>query len=104
MIDNKHKYEIVKSILKNGDICEMQTYENNIIFGIYMDDHLYITQKNMFVAELGGFEQNVIAIRRPQSMRNAFQCFKDGDIYNYDYTKYGSFDTVYTDENKSIRE
>ena len=91
------KYEYIKSILKNGDICEFKTFDNNIWFGIYMDEHIYRTQNNMVIASLGGFEPQIIAIRRPQSMRNAFECFKYGDVYNYDYTKFRAFDTVYSE-------
>lgn len=91
------KYEKIKNILKNGDICEFKTWDNKIYFGFYMDGYIYRTQDNGIVAGLGGAEPNIIAIRRPESMRNAFQCFRCGDYYNYDYTKYGKFETVYSE-------
>ncbi|HCL4480369.1 TPA: hypothetical protein N2D99_002457 [Clostridium botulinum] len=94
-IKEMDKYQIIKNTLLNGDICEMKTLDNKIIFGIYMDGCIYKTQDSGQVVALGGFEPNIVAIRRPLSMRNAFECFKYGDLYNYDYTKYGEFDTVY---------
>lgn len=89
------KYTLIKNTLKNGDICELKTWDNQIIFGIYMDEYLYRKQENGIVCGMGGFETQVIAIRRPCSMRNTFQCFTDGDIYNYNYKLYGEFETVY---------
>lgn len=94
---NVVKYKIIRSIIKNGDICEMKTWDGKIIFGIYMDGHLYKDQENNIVVQLGGFEPMIIAIRRPQSMRNAFECFKYGDLFNYDYSKHGAFDTIYVE-------
>lgn len=35
------KYETVRSVLKNGDICELKTWDGKIIFGFYMDGYLY---------------------------------------------------------------
>ena len=89
------KYEKIKNLLKNGDICEFKTWNNKIYFGIYMDGYLYKNQENNVVCGMGGFEPNIIAIRRPQSMRNSFECFKYGDLYNYDYNQFGSFNTIY---------
>jgi hypothetical protein len=91
------KYELIRSIIQNGDICEFKTWDNRIYFGFYMDGYIYRTQDNGVVAGLGGAESNIINIRRPKSMRNAFACFKHGDLYNYDYTKYGEFETVYSE-------
>jgi hypothetical protein len=89
------KYELIRSIIQNGDICEFKTWDNKIYFGFYMDGYIYRTQDNNIVVGMGGVEPYIIAIRRPKSMRNAFECFKYGDLYNYDYTKYGAFETVY---------
>ena len=91
------KYEIIRNILRNGDICESKTWDDKTIFGFYMDGYLYRNQKNDVIAQYGGFETQVTAIRRPRSLRNAFDCFKYGDLYNYDYNKYGKFDTVYSE-------
>lgn len=91
------KYKLIRDILKNGDICELKTWDGKIIFGLYMDNHLYRDQENNVVVQCGGFEEQITAIRRPQSLRNAFDCFKNADLYNYDFNKYGSFDTVYSE-------
>jgi hypothetical protein len=91
------KYELIKKILKNGDICEMKTYDGKLIFGFYMDGCLYKDQDNNVIVELRGFELLIVAIRRPSCIRNAFACFKYGDLYNYRYAKYGTFETVYSE-------
>lgn len=88
-------YKFVRDTLRNGDICEFKTWDNKITFGFYMDGHIYKNQSNDVVCGLGGVEEQIIAIRRPQSMRNAFDCFKNGDLYNYSYRKYGSFETIF---------
>ena len=88
------KYSIVRQTLRNGDICELDKWSKNIPFGIYMDGYLYKKQDNGLVVAIGGFEPMVTAIRRPECIRNAFQCFTDAGL-DYDYRKYGSFSTVY---------
>jgi hypothetical protein len=93
-----NKYEKIINLIQNGDICEFKTWHGKIYFGFYMDGYIYRTQDNNVVAGLGGAEPNIIAIRRPKSMRNAFQCFKYGDFYNYDFRAYGEFETVYEEE------
>jgi hypothetical protein len=91
----KSKYETIISLLKNGDICEFKTWDGKVYFAFYMDGYLYKKQEDGLVAALGGFEPNITAIRRPECIRNAFQCFVDGSTYDYDYNEYGAFDTVY---------
>ena len=88
------KYLIVRDILKNGDICELDNWSKDIRFGIYMDEYLYKKQSNGVVVSIGGFEQFITAIRRPECIRNSFQCFLDAET-EYDYNKYGAFNTVY---------
>lgn len=97
ILDIRAKYEFIRNILKNGDICELKTWDDKVYFGFYMDGYIYKDQENGVICALGGFEPQIIAIRRPQCLRNAFDCFKNGDLYNYDYTKYGAFDTVYSE-------
>ncbi len=91
------KYEKMRNILKNGDICEFKTWDSKIFFAFYMDGYFYGDQENGVIVQKAGFENEILAIRRPQCLRNAFDCFKNGDLYNYDYTKYGKFDTVYSE-------
>lgn len=100
-----NKYEKLTKLIKNGDICEFKTWDNKIYFAFYMDGYLYKKQENGLIVAIGGYEHNIVAIRRPECLRNAFQCFVDGDIYNYDYSKYGAFKTVYdeTEYCKDIR-
>jgi len=92
-----NKYIKIKSILKNGDICEFKTWDGKIFFGFYMDGYFYIDQENKVVVQEAGCESQITTIRRPQCLRNSFDCFKNGDLYNYDYKKYGAFDTVYSE-------
>ena len=91
------KYWNVKSLLQNGDICEFKTWDGKIYFAFYMDGYFYKDQENGVIVQLGGYENQVIAIRRPQSLRNAFDCFKNGELYNYEIGKYGVFDTIYSE-------
>ena len=93
-----NKYEKIKSLLQNGDICEFKTCDSKVYFAFYMDGYFYKKQENRVVAAIGGYEPNITAIRRPECLRNAFQCFVDGDIYNYDYSKYGAFKTIYDED------
>lgn len=90
-----NKCGYIKFIIRNGDICEFKTWDNKTFFGFYMDEYFYRDQENSLIVQCGGYEEQIIAIRRPQCMRNAFDCFKNGALYNYDYTKYGMFDTIY---------
>lgn len=95
------KYELIRGILKNGDICFMKTWDNKYTFGLYMDDRLYKTQSNDIVVALGGFEPQVVRIERSQSMRNAFDCFRHAPnmpVDDYDISQYGKFDTVYIEQ------
>lgn len=95
------KYKIIKSLLQNGDICEFKTWDSKVYFAFYMDEYFYKKQENGVVAAIDGCEFNIIAIRRPECLRNAFQCFVDGDTYNYNYSKYGAFKTIYDEDNKA---
>ena len=97
-MDLENKYWNVKSLLQNGDICEFKTHKGNIYFCFYMDGHFFKDQSNNVVCQVSGVESEVIAVRRPQSLRNAFDCFKNGDLFNYDITKYGAFDTIYSED------
>jgi len=90
------KHWNVKSLLKNGDICEFRSFDGELYFRFYMDGYFYGDQPNHAICQTAGCESQVIAVRRPQCLRNAFDCFKNGDLYNYDISKYGAFDTIYS--------
>ena len=96
-MNNNDKHWNVKSLLQNGDICEFKTWDGNVYFCFYMDGYFYRDQLNNVICQIVGCESQVVAVRRPRSLRNAFDCFKNGDLYNYDISKYGAFDTIFSE-------
>ncbi|MNL91124.1 hypothetical protein D3C81_08520 [compost metagenome] len=96
---NMTKYEKVKLLIRDGDICDFINSEHGRMFGIYLGGELHYTQENGVVATLSGFESQITVIRRPYSLRTSLTCFKEEPVYNYDYKKYTDFNIIY-DEDK----
>lgn len=93
------KYEKIKLLIRDGDICDFINAEHGRMFGIYLGGELHYTQENGVVATLSGFESQITVIRRPYSMRTALTCFREEPVYNYNYKKYNDFTIIY-DEDK----